>query len=392
MSSALRAFIVTPSFEPALLAELATGRQPARLLAPGVVMAGERSDVADAAGVAGVADGDDAAGGVDGDHDPIFARQMLPGALELLAPSVKQLAEAAYGAVESAIDAATGPFTLHGIIAPPRPAPAERQPLAAPRFARSAAAAPGGGLGSRVELVGRQLLDLLKERRRRAFRRFHPAPEAVATFDGGWLLVQLLALDRQRLLVSAAHPRPRALGGTDLSPWPAGAAPVAVDRAPPSRAYQKLEEAFLWMAAAPAAGQSCVDLGGAPGGWAYCALRRGARVTAVDRAPLLAPAAGHANLTAIIGNAFTYEPPRPVDWLLCDVVCEPARSIALVERWLERGWCRNLVVTVKFKGRDGYGILSALLPMLARAGWRFGRVKQLGHNKNEVTVMGRERC
>jgi 23S rRNA (cytidine2498-2'-O)-methyltransferase len=144
------------------------------------------------------------------------------------------------------------------------------------------------------------------------------------------------------------------------------------------------------MDAAPAEGQRVVDLGGSPGGWAYSALRRGARVTAVDRAPLLPPAAGHPNLTAQIGNAFVFAPDQPVDWLLCDVICEPPRSVALIQRWLEERWCRNLIVTVKFKGRAGYGILPTVPPLFQSAGWTFARIKQLAHNKNEVTVMGRE--
>jgi 23S rRNA (cytidine2498-2'-O)-methyltransferase len=349
----MRAFIVTPDFEPALEAELTTvchARRPAR---PGVVICDDSSLV-----------------------DPIFARQTLPDAIEIAAPSAQRLAEAAYSAIAARIDdpAATGPFTLHAFAWPPEPM-----------------------LGSRVELVGRQLLTLLKDRRRRAFRNYRPpAPEATPeagpdTFEPRALLVQLLALDRERMLISAAQPQPLPRGGTDLAPWLAGSAPVALDRSAPSRAYQKLEEAFRWLGTAPAAGQTCVDLGGAPGGWAWTALKRGASVTAVDRAALERPAAGHARLTGIIGNAFTFEPPHPVDWLLCDVVCEPARSLALIARWLERRWCRQLVVTVKFKGRDGYGILDGVAPLFADAGWRFARTKQLLHNKNEVTVLARER-
>jgi 23S rRNA (cytidine2498-2'-O)-methyltransferase len=200
--------------------------------------------------------------------------------------------------------------------------------------------------------------------------------------------LQLLALDRTTILSSAASPAPLPGGGFTLAPWPGGAAPVAIDRAPPSRAYQKLEEAFLWMNAAPGANDVCVDLGAAPGGWTMTALKRGARVIAVDRAPLEPPAAPHPRLTMKIGSAFTFEPPQPVDWLLCDVICEPPRSIALIENWLARRWCRHLVCTIKFKGTSGYGVLSPLAARLADAGLRFARIKQLAHNKNEVTVMG----
>jgi 23S rRNA (cytidine2498-2'-O)-methyltransferase len=162
---------------------------------------------------------------------------------------------------------------------------------------------------------------------------------------------------------------------------------VAIDRSPPSRAYQKLEEAFAWMGAAPRAGETCVDLGASPGGWTATVAKHGARVVAVDRAPLAPALARHPLVTTVIGNAFTYVPGAPVDWLVCDVVCEPPRSLALCEAWLSGSLCRNLVVTVKFKGRAGYGVLADLAALFDRLRPAFARVKQLAHNKNEVTVM-----
>jgi 23S rRNA (cytidine2498-2'-O)-methyltransferase len=134
----------------------------------------------------------------------------------------------------------------------------------------------------------------------------------------------------------------------------------------------------------------CVDLGGAPGGWSYTALRRGARVIAVDRAPLEPPVRGDPRLTMLKGNAFTYEPPPtlvPVDWLLWDVICEPTRALSQIERWLRLAWCRRLVMTVKFKGSSGYGMLADIRAVLKQAGCQQWRIKHLHNNKNEVTVM-----
>jgi len=337
----VHAYLVTPTFESALLDELGAGE----IAAAGVVRSPVRADA-------------------------VFARQLLPDAVDVAGASVRAQAEAAYGALEGAIDAWAGPFALHVITAGDIHPDIEVD----------------AGLPSRATLVGRAFAGLLAERRKRASRR-QAVPAAVADFDGRWLLAQILVLARGRLLVSAASPRTLARGGADLAPWPAGAAPVAIDRGPPSRAYQKLDEAFAWMGAAPAAGELCVDLGAAPGGWTATALKRGARVVAVDRAPLeIGPSP---RLVPVIGNAFTYEPPRPVDWLLSDVVCEPARSLALVERWLSNSWCRSLVVTVKFKGRGGYGALASLPPLFDRLRPAFARAKQLAHNKNEVCVMVR---
>ena len=341
----MRAFLCSAGSEPALAEELASGGALATELGPGVV----------------AADGD---GGPD-PIDPIFARQALPDARLVEGSSVSALAEAIFAAVEGPIDRSTGPFVMHAL----------------------AHAEPPPGLASRAALVGRETLALLAARRRRAFRRHHPAAPATDAFDRSWLLVQLVALGRDRFLVSAAAPHALPAGGFDLAHWPGGDAPVAIDRAPPSRAYQKLEEAFLWMGTAPRAGQTCVDLGAAPGGWTATLVKHGARVLAIDRAPLAPTLTRHPLVTSVIGNACTYVPAAPVDWLVCDVVCEPPRSLALCDAWLSKGLCKNLVVTVKFKGRAGYGVLGELATLFARLRPAFARVKQLAHNKNEVTVM-----
>jgi 23S rRNA (cytidine2498-2'-O)-methyltransferase len=371
-------YVGTPGFEAALISELAARCAGARTLAPGLVAA-DRPATPDA--------------------DPVFARQVLREVVEVAGGSISALAEAAYGAVETAVDRWPGPFTVHAFPPPEPPAsdtglPAARLTHTRARAGRRGAAPASGaaktdasaGLGSRVGLVERALHALLAERRRRASRR-HVAEVAAGGFDARVLLVQLLLVDRGRLLVSAAAPRPLPRGGLDLCPWPGGDAPVAEDRAPPSRAYGKLEEAFQWMGAAPRAGETCVDLGAAPGSWTYAAARRGARVVAIDRAPLAPAVARMAGVTTAAGDAFTYAPPAPVDWLLSDVISEPARAIGLVDAWLSAKRCKNLVVTVKFKGRDQYGALAALDPIFARTTPAFARVKHLAHNKNEVTVM-----
>lgn len=379
----MRAYVATPGFEAAICAELAATSVECHGLAPGIV-ATDTPSGAEAAPV-----------------DPVFARQILSDARELGGSSVRALAEAAFAALEGAIDRWPGPFTVHAFTPPapsaagaPTALPGARLAHARARAARrtGAPARPDvrgdGGLRSRVALVERELLALIAERRKRASRRHVPSV-APAAFDARVLLVQLLLLSRERLFVSAAAPRPLPRGGFDLAPWPAGAPPVPDDRAPPSRAYRKLEEAFQWMNAAPGPGETCIDLGAAPGSWTLMAARRVAQVLAVDRAPLAPAVARVPGVTALAGDAFTYRPPSRVDWMLSDVVCDPPRAIGLVDDWLSARRCRNLVVTIKFKGRDQYGALAALDPIFARAKAAFARVKHLATNKNEVTVMVR---
>jgi len=365
-----RIFFATAGFEEALAAELsgAPGRpsglqrsSPAAIDWPGLLVFDEPGP-----------------GGETGEAlaplDPVFARQQMPRAQPVAGASVGALAEACYAAIEGTIDRAGRP---------------ERSDEPSGTFTMWAAVPTGADphLSSRADLVVDQTLALLRQRRRRAARGFVPPADAARAFGDVRVVVQLLVLARDRGYVSSATPRALARGGWDLAPWPSGAAPVVEDRRPPSRAYRKLEEAFCWMADQPRPGELCIDLGAAPGGWTYGALARGARVIAIDRAPLAPSLRHHPNLQATAGNAFTYAPPARADWLLSDIVCEPERALELLARWIERDLCRKLVVTIKFKGRESYGILTEAGALLERAGWARVRIKHLQHNKNEVTVM-----
>ncbi|MEO5767011.1 MAG: SAM-dependent methyltransferase, partial [Polyangia bacterium] len=314
--AARRIFVVTPGFEGALVAELGelemlAARAP---VTPPPLFSAQQP---------GLVNASDCGAAADRAIDPVFARQQLPDAHEVRGASVAALAEASYARVQEAVDLAVGAFTIHAF------APTGAEP----------------GQASRAQLIAHELLARLQQRRRRAARLYRPAEAAAAAFGEVTLIIQVLLVARNRAWVSATTPGPLPRGGWMVSPWPGGIAPVVEDRLPPSRAYRKLEEAFLWMADEPQPGQWCVDLGGAPGGWTYTALQRGARVIAVDRAALEPPVRGHRALTMVEGNAFTYQPPLervPVDWLLSDVICEPGRALDQLKRWLQNGWCRRV--------------------------------------------------
>jgi 23S rRNA (cytidine2498-2'-O)-methyltransferase len=231
-------------------------------------------------------------------------------------------------------------------------------------------------------------LDERLQRKQRALRRAR-GDGSGPWRDGEWL-VQLALTSQDAGWLSCCGPHVRAAWGDTLSPLPGGEVEGARDPAPPSRAYQKLLEAERRLGVAIGAGDQCVDLGASPGGWTYVALQRGASVVAVDRSPLRADLMRHPRLTFVRGDAFGFVPARPpVDWLLCDVIAFPHKTIAAIEQWLTQGWCRRFCVTIKFKGRDDDAALDALkaqLPLWApRARWS---LRHLDHNHNEVTLYG----
>jgi 23S rRNA (cytidine2498-2'-O)-methyltransferase len=176
------------------------------------------------------------------------------------------------------------------------------------------------------------------------------------------------------------------------SRFPNGEVRFVEDRTgPPSRAYLKLWEALTLVGTHPGPGDVCLDLGSSPGGWSWALQRMGARVISVDRAPLdpavaLLPGIEHRRESAFALDPASIGPASigpaaigKVDWLFCDVVCYPARLLALVERWLASGACRRFVCTVKFQGATDYDTAARFAAIPASA------LRHLFHNKHELT-------
>lgn len=147
---------------------------------------------------------------------------------------------------------------------------------------------------------------------------------------------------------------------------------------PPSRAYLKLWEALVRLGHHPGPGDHCLDLGAAPGGWTWVLATLGAQVTAIDKAPLDPRIAAFPTVTHAGESAFAL-PARPIDWLVCDVIAYPTRTLALLEAWLPHA--RNLVCTIKYQGETDHEITSriAALPGV--------QLVHLFHNKHELTVL-----
>ena len=169
---------------------------------------------------------------------------------------------------------------------------------------------------------------------------------------------------------------------TKTSPFVNGEIAFVEDReGPPSRAYLKLWEALTRLGRHPGPGETCLDLGASPGGWTWALARLGARVTAVDKAPLDPRVAAMPGVAVRLESAFGLEPRNepPVDWLFSDVICYPARLLALVQRWIAAGAARNLVCTVKFQGETDHEVAAAFAAIP-------GAVLFHGaHNKHELT-------
>lgn len=294
----------------------------------------------------------------------VFGRQLMLHAVEVKALSISQWAELLREVIAGTEWPEDHPWFLH----------------VEPCYG-SAADSAGR---NRCRLIQEALRERLRKQHRRRLRCWRTGPEP---FQREHSLVQLLLTDPEKGFVSVASaPLPhqhRAM----LSPFPLGEIPPAVDKAAPSRAFAKLVEAEVRLGRSIAPGETCVDLGAAPGSWSYVALQRGARVIAVDRAPLRDDLMRHPGLTFCRGDAFKFQPSASVDWLICDVIAAPERSIELVMDWVARRLTRCFVVTIKFKGDGDYAELDRLKQALPPMCDEF-HLTRLCANKNEACAFG----
>ena len=184
---------------------------------------------------------------------------------------------------------------------------------------------------------------------------------------GSWTLLDA------RTLLAALH---------CTNPFPNGEIHFVEDRSrPPSRAYLKLWEALTLIGRRPGPGEICLDLGSSPGGWSWALQQMGAQVISVDKAPLAPEIARLPGIEHRQESAFAVDPRTvgPVDWLFSDVVCYPARLLALVDRWLATGTCCKFVCTIKFQGPTDHETARRFAAIPG------SQLRHLFHNKHELT-------
>lgn len=150
---------------------------------------------------------------------------------------------------------------------------------------------------------------------------------------------------------------------------------------PPNRAYLKLWEALCVLGKYPKAGEHTLDLGASPGGWTWVLAQLGAEVTAVDKAELAPNIAKLKNVKFLAESAFALEPkdfPK-LDYLVCDVICYPERSLTLIEKWLSEGAVKNIICTIKLQGDEAWDTLNQLKSIPN------SKLMHLYQNKHELT-------
>ena len=188
-------------------------------------------------------------------------------------------------------------------------------------------------------------------------------------------------------LLALADPR-------DSAPWLLGIPRLKLLPEAPSRSALKLEEAFLALLTADERehllrpGMTAADLGAAPGGWTWVLTRQHLRVTSVDNGPLRQHVLDTGLVEHLRADGFHWHPAKPLDWMVCDMVEQPAKVAARMAKWFAEGWCRHAVFNLKLPMKKRWQETRLCLDLFEeRAGKPLTlRAKQLYHDREEITV------
>ncbi|WP_133000684.1 23S rRNA (cytidine(2498)-2'-O)-methyltransferase RlmM [Luteimonas arsenica] len=181
----------------------------------------------------------------------------------------------------------------------------------------------------------------------------------------------------------------------DSAPWPMGVPRLRLHPDAPSRSALKLEEAFLTLlddgerARLLRPGMTAADLGAAPGGWTWVLQRAGLQVSSVDNGPLRQHVLDGGGVEHLREDGFRWQPPRPLDWMVCDMVEQPRRVASRMATWFREGWCRQAVFNLKLPMKKRWLETSLCLDIFGReAGLPLElRARQLYHDREEITVL-----
>lgn len=185
----------------------------------------------------------------------------------------------------------------------------------------------------------------------------------------------------------------------DSAPWPLGIPRLKMHTDMPSRSALKLEEALLVLLDGDErerllkSGMRAADLGAAPGGWTWILTRHGVHVSAIDNGPLRPHVLDTGLVTHLHEDGFNWQPPQPLDWMVCDMVEQPIRVAARMAEWFEQGWCRHAIFNLKLPMKKRWLETQRCLEVFVRnAGQPLQiRAKQLYHDREEITVFATSR-
>ena len=111
-------------------------------------------------------------------------------------------------------------------------------------------------------------------------------------------------------------------------------------------------------------------------------------VLSIDNGPLRAHVLDTGLVEHLRADGFHWHPANPLDWMVCDMVEQPAKVAARMAKWFAEGWCRHAVFNLKLPMKKRWQETRLCLDLFEdQAGKPLTvRAKQLYHDREEITV------
>lgn len=174
--------------------------------------------------------------------------------------------------------------------------------------------------------------------------------------------------------------------------WSGGVIPlVPTNVAPISRAYFKIREAVSWAGLNLRPGQTCVEIGSAPGGSCQWLLEQDLKVIGIDPADIDPVIATHPNFTHIRrrGREVRRQDIKKCDWLLSDANLPPNYVLDTIADLVSHPSIKpqGLVLTLKLPDTKLLEHWQAWRDRVASWGFKNIRGRQLIFNRQEVCLV-----
>lgn len=174
--------------------------------------------------------------------------------------------------------------------------------------------------------------------------------------------------------------------------WSGGAIPlVPTPSEPLSRAYYKIREAVSWAGLPVVDGQTCAEIGAAPGGSCQWLLEQGLNVIGIDPADIVPPVAIHPNFVHIRrrGMEVRRRDLAGIDWLLSDANASPNSILDTVEDLLKFDAIdpQGLILTLKLPDLNLLSHWKQWKEQVANWGYKHVRGRQLIFNRQEICLV-----
>lgn len=177
---------------------------------------------------------------------------------------------------------------------------------------------------------------------------------------------------------------------TTFHAWPGGVPPLREEPTAISRAYYKLFESILWSRLPVRPGDTCVEIGSAPGGASQALLELRLKVIGVDPALMNPTIAAHADFRHIRkrGKEVRKKEFADVKWLVSDSNVIPEQTLDTVEDIVKNSQVhvRGMLITIKMPEWNFANEIPKYLSRIRSWGYKYVKPRHLAFNRQEICI------